>query len=311
MISRRSAIVLAELYARVFYSRERGYSYESHPWVDGITLKNFLYVRDYEPWLMNSVKALTSRSSQMLIDLIMDLQTGATVRKAVRDVDREQSLQIGHSILKSLAADMLAFLEDLDLSKVLGKRNTFLVDSLTSMLELDGYVFRNGRLYQTEANVIDQEVEEDELLRLYTEEEFGSKDELVEHLDFAAKHFEENNWIDCVVRARLALEVVMREVAAKHHHESHGKPIDPVSIDRAAKVRDYLQDKGVLNKVETEMVTKVYAFLSVSGPHPGTSGRDPARLCRNLALTLSQYAILRLKQSLSSAKELNETVENG
>jgi hypothetical protein len=64
-------------------------------------------------------------------------------------------------------------------------------------------------------------------------------------------------------------------------------------------VRDYLERSGLLESKEKEALAKVYGPLSHTGGHPYMAQNDQARLLRHLALTFSQFAMLRLRGKLS------------
>jgi hypothetical protein len=72
-------------------------------------------------------------------------------------------------------------------------------------------------------------------------------------------------------------------------------PLSQSMYEKPVLVREYLENEGLLEKKETEAISKVYGLLSHTGNHPYMAERDQARLLRHLALTFSQFVILRLQ----------------
>ena len=94
----------------------------------------------------------------------MRLHTGETVASATSDWTWKQKTQLGQRILHDLAEDLLILSQTPD--KYLPKDAKDLVPKLISELELDGYIFREGKLYFTEAAVLDTEGEQGILEKL-------------------------------------------------------------------------------------------------------------------------------------------------
>lgn len=82
---------------------------------------------------------------------------------------------------------------------------------------------------------------------------------------------------------------------------SRGTEIPEATFSRPARVREYLESSGLLESKEKEALSSVYALLSETGSHPYMAASDQARLLRHLALTLSQFVLLRLKGSKEGA----------
>jgi hypothetical protein len=65
-------------------------------------------------------------------------------------------------------------------------------------------------------------------------------------------------------------------------------------------VRDYLEQNGLLEGKEKDALAKVYGLLSETGGHPYMAQNEQARLLRHLALSFSQFAMLRFRGCLAA-----------
>ena len=59
------------------------------------------------------------------------------------------------------------------------------------------------------------------------------------------------------------------------------------------EVRTFLESEKLIDQAEKEAIAKVYGLISNTGSHPNIAQKDQARLMRNLALTFSQYILLK------------------
>jgi hypothetical protein len=66
---------------------------------------------------------------------------------------------------------------------------------------------------------------------------------------------------------------------------------------RPVRVRDYLESSGLLEPKEKQALASSCGLLNETGGHPYMAQSDQGRLLRHLALTFSQFALLRLKGS--------------
>lgn len=71
------------------------------------------------------------------------------------------------------------------------------------------------------------------------------------------------------------------------------------TLSRPVEIRQYLEREGLFERKERESVDKFYALLGETGAHPYMAESDQARLLRQLSLSLSQFALLRLVSALS------------
>ena len=64
-------------------------------------------------------------------------------------------------------------------------------------------------------------------------------------------------------------------------------------LRNASDIRTFLEKQNVLTSIEHQTLARVYGLLSSTGGHPYIAEKDQARLMRHLALTFSQFALLR------------------
>ena len=69
---------------------------------------------------------------------------------------------------------------------------------------------------------------------------------------------------------------------------------------KAVKVREYLEAVGLIDRPEHEAIAKIYGLISNTGVHPNIAAKDQARLMRHLALTLSQFMLLKYQGYINS-----------
>ncbi len=171
------------------------------------------------------------------------------------------------------------------------------VAGLRRQLELDGYIWREGRLLYSEAGVLDTQSEQGVLENLIRGLGLDNQDVISHHLNLSETCFVESRWDDSISNSRKFLEAVLREVAAEHSSLVIGKPLDQKIYDWPGEVRKYLKSNGLLSEDERETLAKVYGLLSETGGHPYIAKQDEARLMRYLALTFAQYALLKLQRA--------------
>ena len=263
--------------------------------VDGQELYDFLYLNEYPAWLCNSIQA--NRSPQALENWIKGLHTGETQVNATTDWTWEQRRKLGQSHLLTLAQDILNAVED---SKATVSRSEYPdVRPLLRSLELDGYTYAGGRIHAPESDVLDVAEERGVLQDLYTRLNLGESKTAFHHLALSEEHYLAQRWDDTISNSRKFFECVLAQVAAAHSERLLKNKLESRIIERAVEVRDYLERAGILEPKEKEAVAKFYGLLSHTGGHPYMAASDQARLLRQLALTVSQFVLLRLQGSLS------------
>lgn len=204
-----------------------------------------------------------------------------------------QREQQGQRYLRDLAKDILNYM-DHEASYVFeGEKAT--VEELYRSLELDGYIYRDRQLLPSESAALDTAEESGILQSLYTELELNNRLVVLHHLELSEENYVAGHWNDVISNARNFLEHVLLETARRHSLEVNKESL---SKTKPYEVRDYLEREGLLESKEKDALAKIYGLLSDTGSHPYIAEKDQARLMRNLALTFSQFVMLRLQGAL-------------
>jgi hypothetical protein len=301
MISRKTTIALADLYVQIFRraapktmgmvgSRRSTIEYK----VDTVKLYDFLYERDYSTWFCNLVRDIKSSSStRPLKDFIMKLHTGETISSNTKQWSWEQREKLGQRFIKDLTEDIINYWEK-DYDDYSKSKTEKIYKNLISRIELDGYLFKESKLLMPEEDVLDV-VEETGVLRsLFEKLDLSNKEVAFHHLDLSEEHYINKKWDDSISNSRKFLECILQEVAMSYNKRFKDAPLAESVYNRPFKVRNYLEKEELLESKEKEAMAKVYGLLSETGSHPYMALNDQARLLRHLALTFSQFVMLRL-----------------
>lgn len=305
MISRKTSRTIAEVYAILFRQRKAGQRRNVYPrshtyyTVDTKKLYDFLYDSKYSAWFCNKARAIKSYSdTRPLKDFIMKLHTGETQHNATPNRSWEERRRLGQIYLVSLAEDVLNYWHN-DYDSFYKKETTKYIEELAKRLELDGYTYENSRLLTPEEDVLDVQEEAGLLKTLFSTLGLDNQETAFHHLNLSEEHYLAERWDDAISNSRKFLECVLQEVAAAHSVHCRGTSLPENTYTRPVRVRDYLESEGLVEKKEKETIAKVYGLLSQAGGHPYMARNDQARLLRHLALTFSQFVMLRFRGSVA------------
>ena len=302
MIGRRSTITIADAYHERFTHVSSGYRGSSHFTFSRDALYDFLFGENFDPWLLNAFRSLSTVERRGLKDFIMRIHTGESVVGATAKWTWERRRTLGQRILKDLAECLIRQRHDDSDFERYGDRHKIAVDKMQRTLELDGYVYRQGILLVPEESVIEETEEQDVLQGLIASVGLPDSTTLKHHLELSVTHYQESRWDDSISNSRKVLEGVLQQVAAHHSRVVGGNPLGTEALAKPIVVREYLESAGLLEKKEKEAVAQVYGLLSNTGGHPYIAQRDQARLMRHLALTFSQFVLLRLEGVLRAGE---------
>jgi hypothetical protein len=310
MISRRTARILGEVYQRFFAGKKKNPNY--HPGGMGKPeyytvfherLYDFLFERNYDAWFCNAARQLYlvyRLDERELKDFVMQLHTGEAIAAATPDWDWEQRRQLGQRYLRDLTQDILAYWHnDLDDYSKRDRQGT--IDQLLRSLELDGYLYRDGKLLFPESDILDVKEESGVLNSLYTTLLLANEEITFHHLELSEQHYLAHKWDDSIANCRKFLESVLREVASAHSTSCKKTSLPEVTYERPVLIRNYLEEEGLLERKEKDTLAQVYQLLSTTGSHPYIAQSDQSRLLRHLALTFAQFVMLRFQGYLTSA----------
>lgn len=296
MISRKATRLIAEAYLSRFtvstyssaYSGARTYK------VDKQSFYEFLYDRNFPAYFCNIFRQYEETGN--VKDLIMKVHTGESLAHTTSDWTWNQREALGQRYLHEMAESIIEIKSSLE-DRFHG-HTIQAIDKLEKQLELDGYELRNGKLLVSEADVIETADEIGVIENLYNELELENKKTAFHHLELSEEHYINNKWDDSISNSRKFLECVLREVAAKHSKSVKGIELENDIYSNQKNIRQYLEKEGLLESKEKETITSVYGLLSETGGHPYMAQNEQARLLRHLALTFSQFTMLRLKGAL-------------
>ena len=298
MLSRSTTKTLAEVY-HLKFTRYR----EPTPFrkreiiINASSFYDFLYVNDYEAWFLNAAKKLPHRE-KALKEFIMRLHTGETVASLTKNLTCQERSELGQRVLRNLGEDLIAWAQTPGIYiKDTVKHE---LPKLISELELDGYVFQDGKLHYTEADVFDTEEEKGILEKLIQDLELANEKVILHHLELSGTHYIDEKWDDSIANSRKFLESILQEIAAKNHIIDLNQPINSSIYLKPFAIRDYLESQGLIEPKEKEAISKVYGLLSETGGHPYIAQKDQARLMRNLSLTFAQFILLRFSGFIKS-----------
>ncbi len=297
MISRETARLISELCASAFtkhYSSglygARGYHYS-----DRAGIYDFLFDNDFPAWFCNGARdACSTTSTRSVQDYFMKLHTGETQYPVTLDWSWEQRQQLGQKYLQQLAEAIL---------RHSGADSSEALQRCRSKLELDGFTLRDGHLLAPEEDALDAKEAAGVLEQLYSELQLPDEETTIHHLRLSEEHYIAGRWDDSIGNSRKFLECVLGAVAEKRSIVTAGVSLADGVRDRPVRVRDYLESMGLLETGEKTALASIYALLSETGSHPYMAQNEQARMLRHLALTLSQFVMLRLRGSLSATPD--------
>jgi hypothetical protein len=294
MISRRSTLRIEHPYEVLFTEWAE---WISASFFDFQKLWEYLYEEEVEGWFLEQIKSI--EHARQFRDVVLGLHTDTTLN--AKSLHPEVRQKIAQKILRQLADAVLKFCgPDLDSPIVKETDELILTRGLVRQLEIDGYVYRNNRLYQAESAVIPEEAEQSYLESLIVQTQFADPDPIIHHLKLSEEHFLSAKWDDSISNSRKVLDAILKQITERVYIAVEKKPAPIGLLKNAQQTREYLETQGLVTTVERETLDKTYGLLSVTGGHPYIAEKDQARLMRHLALTFSQFVLLRYQGFLSN-----------
>lgn len=300
MISRSAAKLIAEIYAELFCLKRKEVRHDFIWVIDERRLYDYFFENNYEQWFLKLIEISPLERPRRLVEFIMKIHTGETLALATPKWTQEQREKLGQRYLKDMAEDIIEF-HDKSGSRVHADETR----KLKSRLELDGYIWdsESKKLLFSETGVLDVKEEQGILMTLAAELSLENQDVILHHLTLSEEHYIVEKWDDSIGNSRKVLEAIIQEIAAKASIAVDGKTLSKEKYESPAAVRDYLESKGILESKEKKAIASTYGLLSDTGGHPYIAEKDQARLMRHLALTYSQFILLRFKGFLNQQKK--------
>lgn len=304
MISRKSAKLLSEAYDDHFTVNDSYYymnQLKNHYNIHLDRLYDFLYEEDYAAYFLNSIKAIRQSASSTrprdLLEFLMKIHTGESLYTATKDWTWEARAKLGQRYLKDLSESIIRLQETRPGS--LRGSVTEKIDKLKASLALDGYIYKDGTLYQVTESVVDEQQEQTYLQLLVDKLSLQDKETINHHIKLAEEHYINGKWDDSIANSRKFLEAILSQIASAFNLKKYSSPLNTRTLERPVDVREYLEREKLIETKEKEAIAKVYGLLSSTGSHPYIAEKDQARLMWHLALTFSQFVLLRFEGYLS------------
>lgn len=281
-LSRRTTRILADLYVSTFTKYARSSRASVTVLIDTKALYTCVYEADCEAWLCSNIERQST--DERLHPFILKLHTGESVNAPTWGLP--QRVKYGQKMLLELCTAILRADDD-----TVGDDE---LKGLRSALELDGYVFRNGKLLRAEGETQDVEAERGELAQLYVDLRLPNRAIVEDCLAKSEEHYAAGNYRDCIANARHYVEKILHDVAT----EWSKRPGEPPLIIKpgqpaAGPCRNYLKDVGVFSEDEKNVFKELHGLLSGTGGHPALPEREAARVFRRLATSMGLYALLQ------------------
>lgn len=161
-------------------------------------------------------------------------------------------------------------------------------------------MFKEGRLYPVESSVIDEQEEQTYLEHLIGKVSLSDEAVIKHHIKLAEEHYVNGRWDDSIANSRKFLEAILAQVADAFNLKKYGSNLSANKLSRPVEIRDYLEREKLIELKEKKAISETYGLLSGTGSHPYIAEKDQARLMWHLALTFSQFVLLRYEGYLKN-----------
>lgn len=164
-------------------------------------------------------------------------------------------------------------------------------------LLLDGYKIQNNAIISIEPTIDGVVAFEDELTNELINSTLLKKDEIRNLINESAEAFKNSDFNQCLSKARIALETIIRTIAIDKYNNSN---------DNWKNALSKLRTESFITQKEEELIGKLYGFISDGSHIPlGFSQEEYARYGRNLAMSKCYYIIKKYKQQFLGGNYAN------
>ena len=302
MISRKTTLTLSELYSSIFYTKRKGrgdYNRTLIKITDTYRLYDFLFNEGYDAMFCSIARQDLSgfNSVRPLKDFILGLHTGDSLNYLGDSTRMEQRNILGQKYLLDLTEDILNYCYS-ELPPEEFKNIDELLKKLVYQLELDGYAYSNSKIFIPEEDILNVEEERSYLKDLYSSLKLSNEIVAFHNLDLSEEHYIAGRWDDAISNSRKFLECILQEIAYQYYSIKKGTVLSKSVYESPSQIRDILLEENLLEIEEKEAFKAIYGLLSHTGSHPYMAQKDQAKLLRQLALTLTQFALLRYQGAI-------------
>ncbi|MDX9900795.1 MAG: hypothetical protein RBT22_04765 [Aliarcobacter sp.] len=154
-------------------------------------------------------------------------------------------------------------------------------------LFLDGYKIQNKEIISIEPTIDGVVAFEDKLTNELINSTFSKKEEVKDLINESAEAFKNNDFNQCLSKARISLETIVRTIAIDKYNFN----------DSWGNALSKLKTESFITQKEEELMGKLYSFISDGSHIPlGFTEQEYVRYSRNLATSKCYYIIKKYKQ---------------
>jgi len=210
-----------------------------------------------------------------------------------RFVDNEEARSLCDDLLLAIVGHTIEWLENSNVYELFNRG-----EELKRLAELDGFVWRDGRLVPVDSGPGSLPRKQDLIEQMMNSVRLLERQVILKHLSDSADLYLSERWKASSSESRHFLEQVLRDICNKTHGERKGG--DHPKYKVAVEVRRYFRDVGFFTDDEVKALAGVWGFLSGTGGHPGLTDQQEALLSRSLALEFVHYLLLKFEDWASN-----------
>jgi hypothetical protein len=309
MLSRRSAKAIADA-AGGRFNQSKGAGQGT--WTPWDTVYEYFYEQEFASDFCNGIQLAAQRGSATFREFLLRLHTGESVSQFRQTDEWETPDADGQAFLVRIAE---SFLQEhfaavsaggaLNQAMVKARRDRMdlLIKPLKTSLELDGYMWADGRLVPRESAPVDAEKHRGLISVLAKELRLSKLEILARSLKLSEDAYQESRWEDCVGNARKSMELVFQECAAQWSKRILNEQLAEEIYKWPIRVRGFLKEQKLLTEDEAKAIAAYYGLFSGLGNHPNMAQNDQARMARQVALILAEFVMLRTHGAMAARAE--------
>jgi hypothetical protein len=152
-------------------------------------------------------------------------------------------------------------------------------------LQLDGLAWQGSQLRRVDESAFDVVEGATVIEALYTRTALPDPARITRELREIDDHYESGKWGDSIKHARDLLELILSTIVRSLYPSA--------KASRPVEVRGALTDGQFWDVKECGYVNALYQLLSEKGGHPNLAEQDNALICRQYALSVVHFVLLR------------------
>lgn len=220
-----------------------------------------------------------------LNSLLVPVQKTEILRNSILSASAEQLFNLLDEVIKT-GRDLRSRISP-------GYRHDERWENLTRSLQLDGYKVEERNLIIIEPTIENIEPVEDNLTKELKLSALAQVDEIIAMIEKSSEAYRQTppDYNECLVKARIALETLAREIARKWRIQHLGN----FREDKWGEILAYLHKADFITKKEEEGLAGVYGFVSAGAHAPivDSVNEEMTRLGRNLVISMCYFFVKR------------------